>query len=124
MNNKVIIIGNDHSNTLGVIRAFGENRINPNIYIISDSKNISVAKSKYVKDVKVFRNEENAIEDLIKNYNDEKEKSFLIPTSDKAAAIIDSEYDKISKSFFTQSINICHISGSCVSENYSGNWNP
>lgn len=107
-NNKnvdVIIIGNDHSNTLGVIRTFGENKISPYVYVISDNFNVSISKSKYIKNIKIFNDEEIAIAEILKDFKDKHVKSFLIPTSDKAAVTIDRYYNKLSNYFFTQNIN-------------------
>ena len=45
----VIIVGDDHVNTLGTIRAFGENNIKPYLYVISTTKLVAIGKSKYLK---------------------------------------------------------------------------
>lgn len=112
MNNKIIIIGGDHSNTLGVIRALGENGIKSTVVIISDYKKAAVLRSKYINKSIVCKDEEQALLMLQDIYKDEKYKPILIPTSDKAAAIIDCNYERLSKLFIVQ--NICNKQGEII----------
>lgn len=105
MKNDVIIIGGDHSNTLGVIRMFGENQIQPYVYIIDDDNRATVIKSKYVKEAKIFYTEEETINYILDKFKNNKLKPILIPTTDKTSSEIDKRYDEISKYFITQSIN-------------------
>ena len=105
MQNEAIIIGNDHVNTLGVVRALGEHGIFPIVYIIDNSNFISISKSKYIKKVYVFSDEKEAIDDIKKRFSNTALKPVLIPTSDKAASAIDYDYDNISKICFTQNID-------------------
>lgn len=105
MENKVVIIGNDHINTLGVIRIFGENNIKPYVYLISNSKNNAVTKSKYVEKYWICKNEEAALNSIIKEFKNEKEKIALIPTSDSSCLCLDKNYDKLKDNFYTPNIN-------------------
>ena len=100
MNNKVAIIGNDHINTLGVIRSFGENNIKPYIFLISNKKNNAVIKSKYVEKYWIFQNEEEALSKIINYFNDEKNKVALIPTSDASSLCLDNNYFKLKEPCF------------------------
>ena len=105
MNNKVAIIGNDHINTLGVIRSFGENNIKPYIFLISNKKNNAVIKSKYVEKYWIFQNEEEALSKIINYFNDEKNKVALIPTSDASSLCLDNNYFKLKDKFYIPNIN-------------------
>lgn len=105
MNNKVAIIGNDHINTLGVIRTFGENNIKPYVFLISNKKNNAVIKSKYVEKYWVFQNEEDALIKIIKYFKNEKNKVALIPTSDLSSLCLDKNYYKLKNKFYTPNIN-------------------
>lgn len=105
-NYEVVVIGNDHTNTLGVLRMFGENGILSNLYLLSDDNNkISVSKCKYLKCIKIFDNERNLFDALINDFKKHKLKPILIPTSDGMAAMIDKKYDILSKKFITQNID-------------------
>ena len=105
MENEVIIIGNDHVNTLGTIRIFGENNIKPFVYVISDTHLVAVAKSKYIKKCTICRDEEMAILYVLRDFETVNNKPILIATSDKVAAIIDANYDRLKKHFIVQNIN-------------------
>lgn len=105
MNNKVAIIGNDHINTLGVIRTFGENNIKPYVFLISNKKNNAVIKSKYVEKYWIFQNEEEALTKIINYFNNEKNKVALIPTSDSSSLCLDKNYFKLKNKFYTPNIN-------------------
>lgn len=105
MNNKVAIIGNDHINTLGVIRTFGENNIKPYVFLISNKKNNAVIKSKYIEKYWVFKNEEDALTKIINYFNNEKNKVALIPTSDSSSLCLDRNYLKLKEKFYTPNIN-------------------
>ena len=86
MKKDVIVIGGNHHNTLGVIRSLGEKGIYPNIIITNESKYAYVAKSKYVKDYDIVKEDEDKIKEiLIKKYVKLENKATLIPTSDFAA---------------------------------------
>lgn len=112
MKNKVIIIGNDHVNTLGAIRTFGEQGVFPYVFIVSNTKNISVIKSKYVCKYWICTNEEIALLTIISAFKNEASKPVIIPTTDSAAYKIDEIYDIISKYFIVPNIN--NIQGNII----------
>ncbi len=91
--NKAIVIGGEHHNTLGVVRSLGEQGIE--VYLISISEGYSyVSKSKYLR--KSWITTENGIiKILVNEFNDEKYKPIIIPTSDTAVKIIDSNLDRL-----------------------------
>lgn len=107
MKNKVIIIGNDHVNTLGVIRTFGENGIYTYLIIVSSSNNISVNKSKYIKKTWRCNSEEEAMLTLLSEFGDEDYKPIIITTTDGVALVLDENYDKLKNKFIISSINDC-----------------
>lgn len=91
---KAIVIGNDHYNTLGVVRSLGEEGISVYLILISDSKSF-VAQSKYIS--KAYFVQQNVGElmkiiiSLTQNANDNY---FLIPTSDFAAKVLDDHFEQ------------------------------
>ena len=104
IDNKIIIIGCNHHNTLGVIRSLGENKIYP--YVIITGKNNSyIKKSKYIKKYWITdEDESNILNVLNDNFNNGKLKPFLIPTSDFAAQLIDSNIEKLKEKFIIPNI--------------------
>ena len=105
MKNKVIIIGNDHVNTLGVIRIFGENNIKPYLIVVSATKRVAIVKSKYVEKYWICKNEHDAILTLCSHFLNEKDKPVVIPTSDSIALLLDKNYERLNNKFIIQSIN-------------------
>lgn len=76
--NKVIVIGPNHYNTLGVIRSLGEEDVPVNLILVSRKENY-VSKSKYVDKVWLVNESENEIISVLINYfNNEKYKPIII----------------------------------------------
>lgn len=104
--NKVILIGGNHHNGLGLVRSFGVNGVRPYGIIINNStKRSFVSKSKYWEKVWEVKDDEAAIKLLYSFFSNEKIKPIIIPWSDSAAEYIDEHYNEISNKFITQSIN-------------------
>ncbi|MGI6423717.1 MAG: ATP-grasp domain-containing protein [Tepidanaerobacteraceae bacterium] len=102
--NKVIVIGTDHYNTLGVVRSLGEKGI-PIYLILIAQKEAFVNKSKYVTQRWLVDSSEKGILDiLIRNFNNEKYKPIIIPTSDFAVKIIDDNLDMLKAKYITPNI--------------------
>ena len=97
--NKVIVVGGDHHNTLGVVRSLGEKGIRPDVFIISKDGQSFVARSKYIHALHILRNDQNIVSDLFKYYGQEKEKPVVICCYDRAASIMDLHAEKL-KDFF------------------------
>lgn len=93
-----IVIGNDHYNTLGIIRGLGE--AGEKIYLIlTEDKKSFVIKSRYIFDFAVCCSEKEII-DMIKKIGNYEEKLFLFPTSDYAAIVIDRNLGKLNKRIY------------------------
>lgn len=106
MKNKVILIGTNHHNILGLVRSFGVNGIHPDGIIIGDDAARSfVRKSKYWAKTWVLSSEDELIQFMIENYENEEGKPVVIPCSDSAAAIIDLNYNLLMAKYILPSIN-------------------
>lgn len=93
MKNKVIVIGGNHYNTLGVIRSLGEEGIPVYLILISEKEGY-VSKSKYVTEIwKVSKSGRDIIDILVSNFENEEHKPIIIPTSDSIMETIDSNLD-------------------------------
>ena len=119
--NKVIVIGGEHYNALGVIRSLGELGINPYFVLIANDHISPCSSSKYIKET--FKIESESYTDVYKflmnNFNDEEEKPILIPTGDPVEKFLDSNYNELSKKYILP--NIDNRQGEilkCMDKNY------
>lgn len=104
--NKVIVIGSDHHNTLGVLRSLGERGIKSDLLIVTQSKMTFVNYSKYVEKSFIVRQVDEILTILLSQYRDETHKPVLICCSDTAMGIIDENRDELSRSFFLPGSNV------------------
>ncbi|MBQ6272847.1 MAG: hypothetical protein IJK63_01330 [Oscillospiraceae bacterium] len=102
--NKIIIIGADHRNTLSAIRAFGQKNCDIVLVIhghVLARKKVRVFNSKYVKQDQayVIENEPVDLLNVLWKYADPELKCVVFPASDFAGFVIDSNYTSLEKSF-------------------------
>ena len=98
--NKVILIGGDDHNILGLVRSFGINGIKPYGIIISEKKRgVFTSFSKYWEKNWVVSNEKEAFKLLLKNFCNEHYKPVVILTSDGMMKEIDLKREKLNKYF-------------------------
>lgn len=106
INNKVIVIGSNHVNTLGVIRSLGEEGIFPFVILHESSRYCYVKKSRYIKEFWITDDESeiiNILNELSIRYSDTK--NIIIPTSDLALKIIDENFNVLSQKFYIPNID-------------------
>lgn len=101
--NKVIIFGDDHHNTLGVVWSFAKVGIKPIVYIY-DSVSHMVKYSRYISHCFCVKKDD-IIQTLISSYSDEDFKPVLICTDDESISIIDRNYEKLKDFFLLSSVN-------------------
>ena len=97
--NKVIIIGGDHYNALGLARVFGVNGIKSYGILISLQKDSFCYASKYWEQTWFAHDETEALQILMKEFSGETEKPVLVPSSDGAAIAIDERGPELGKYF-------------------------
>lgn len=119
--NKVIVIGGEHYNALGVIRSLGEQGIEPYFILIANDYISPCSSSKYIKETFKIKSEQysDVYDFLMNNFNNEEEKPILIPTGDPVEKFLDSNYDMLSKKYILP--NIDNIQGKvleCMDKNY------
>lgn len=104
--NTVIIVGQDHYNTLGLVRSLGENGIKPIVVIIAcDAKTSFVLKSKYVKAGFIFEDASTKVIDfIVNNWYNKDYPSVVIGSSDTACTLIDANLSKL-KGFICANCN-------------------
>lgn len=99
--NRIILVGEDHHNLLGLVRDFGVNGISPcGIIVGKEGYKGFVQKSKYWAKTWYVDSAEEAIELLKKFFCDKKEPAVLIASSDDVAAAFDVHYDELKDNFF------------------------
>lgn len=90
LKNKVILIGGNHHNGLGLARSFGVNGIKPYGIIVGEgAEHGFVRKSKYWAKTWVIKSDDEIVEFLLNAFQNEKEKPVVIPYSDGAAEEIE-----------------------------------
>lgn len=103
--NKVIIIGGDHHNGLGLARIFGSNGKRVTAIVISKKKYSWIATSKYIENHKIFKSEKEAFDHILSTYVNNPLKPLLIPYSDAAALELDCRLNEFKEKFIVPSIN-------------------
>ena len=87
---KAIVIGNNHDNTLNVIRALGQAGYDPVVLLVSPDDKNYILKSRYVNTFYIVSNEVEAKEFLLS-----KSELWGLPaitTYDKVASVLDEEF--------------------------------
>lgn len=105
--NKVVIIGGDHYNALGIVRCFGINGIKPYGILTTTDKNKKknfCYLSKYWEKYWLALSDEEALIILKQQFASEKEKPVLVPSSDGMALLIDLHLNELSEHFICPSI--------------------
>ena len=103
----VIIVGSDHQNTLGVIRAIGKEGYLVNLIIYSNGKKRCKCKASHFvngKYINCIEDEELIVKNILKLANESNYKIPVIPTSDYAAMCIDVNYSRLSEKCILPSI--------------------
>lgn len=98
LNHKFIILGSDHSNTLGQIRCLGEKGIRP-IVIITEKNPFIINKSKYLGELHVVDNIHEGPRYVLEHYSNEKYPPFIYTDRDDIMCVIDDYYDELKGKF-------------------------
>lgn len=122
MKPKIIVLGDNHHNTLGVIRSLGEKGLNAEL-IIKRTSDYFITVSKYLSSVYEISSES----DLLKCLNNIAEKesipSVLICCSDWFISVVDKNYDKLKPHFSSFNAikpnEINRIMSKAVQQNYA-----
>lgn len=97
--NKVIVIGGDHHNTLGVIRGLGERGLKSELILVTSGTMTFVDASVYVTRTFKTENDDELINLLLEEYCNEKEKPVVICCSDTSSGVIDENRDTLEPYF-------------------------
>lgn len=103
--NKVILIGGNHHNILGLVRSFGVKGIQPyGIIVGKDAEKSFARKSKYWTKTWTVEKDEELVDFLIAHFSRDEKKPVIICASDLSAEVIDLHYDMLKEYFLLPSI--------------------
>lgn len=94
----VIVIGEEHYNPLGMIRALGQCGIQP-IFIAIKGKSTVASKSKYILRSHFVTSAEEACHILLEKYGNEKNRSFVLTSDDDIQSLLDQRYEELKDKF-------------------------
>ena len=97
--NEIIIIGGNHHNTLGVIRALGRKGLRSTLVLVSSEIKPFVSYSKYIKRTIQIPGNEMIPDTLINQFRYEGEKPVIICCSDGSIGSIDENREKLKQYF-------------------------
>ena len=90
MNNKVLVIGADHHNTLGIVESLGEKGIKSYVLIVADIKSSFVLKSKYVIKGWICPSPSCVVDEMLKHFSDSINKTIVYSSYDNVSSVLDS----------------------------------
>lgn len=90
---KVIVFAQEHYNPLNMIRAFGEQGINP-IYFSVKRRYEVATHSKYISELHRVDTVENGYKLLMEKYGNESKKPYVVFSDDKCVGYFDERYDE------------------------------
>ena len=96
--NKVIVLGNDHTNTLGIIQAL-RNWGGVKIAFLFGQKTGIVKSSKYTGAIHVGSSPQDCIDKMITLYSDSKEIIPVIASCDSAALVLEENTERLRNTF-------------------------
>lgn len=97
---KIVIIGGDHHNTLGVIESLGWKNVKSDVIVISSKKWAYVLKSKFVRKGWICNEANEIVSCLLSNCKDINGKIPIIATNDNAASILDDNFELLGDYFY------------------------
>ena len=99
MNNKILVVGTDHHNTLGLIESLGQKGIRPYVMLLVSTKADWVLKSRYVEKGWVCVQQAELINNMLQHFTDKKNKTIVLAASDTIAVILDRNFDVLKDCF-------------------------
>lgn len=99
MENKCIVFGHEHQNSLGQVRTLGERGIRVIAVILKDNSKIT-SSSKYVSEKYFVNSVEQGYDLIIKKWSHEPQKPFIFTSDDIITSYLDQRYDEIKDKFY------------------------
>lgn len=96
---EVIVIGGNHHNTLGVLRALGRRSLMPHLLLTAKVENPYVAKCRYHQSLKVISNHDEILPALMAFAGKYEQKPIVIACHDVASSLLDKNQDELQRYF-------------------------
>jgi hypothetical protein len=87
--NKIVVIGGNHHNGLGIIRSLGEYGCRVSLIVVGEGKSF-VTKSRYLEKRWIVNNETKVLSILLNEFNDKENKTIILPAGDSGVSSSDS----------------------------------
>lgn len=100
--NKIIVIGGNHPNTLGLIRSIGEKGL-PVYLMLEPCSTLDYCNlrfSKYITKMYLLKSEEEVLTILHTDFKNEEERPIILCGSDASVSLLDSHYDELKDCFY------------------------
>ncbi|MCB2339588.1 ATP-grasp domain-containing protein [Clostridium estertheticum] len=106
IDNKIIVIGGEQHNGIGIARSLGAKGVKPYGIITSSGEKRFTAKSKFWESTWLVLDDENGIMTVLREeFNSEEQKPIIIPYSDLAEEVIDKNLNELKQKFIVPSSN-------------------
>jgi len=102
---EVIVIGGNHHNTLGVIRALGYKGINTLLILVTDDTNPFVSYSKYISRSVFLKSKHDIVPFLLEYANKIDCKAIIYSCADFVTSELDNSYDLLHEHFYLPTAN-------------------
>ena len=96
---KIILIGADHHNMLGVIESLGQKGIRPYVVVRNHVNDQYVLRSKYVKRGWLCLSDDEMYKVLTNNFNCEESKPIIYSCDDTVTCFLDANYENLKDLF-------------------------
>jgi len=100
-----IIIGGNHHNTLGVIRALGYKGIQSLVLLVTDENDPFVSFSKYILKCVLLKSKQEIVPYLLNYAKDKNNKIVIISCADYVTSELDNAFDALKDSYFLPTSN-------------------
>lgn len=105
MNEMPIIIGGNHHNTLGVIRALGYKGIHSHVLLITDEEKPYVAYSRYIGKCVILRDKQEIVPFLKEYAKSIQNKEVIFSCADFVTSELDASYNQLKEYFYLPTAN-------------------
>lgn len=98
--NKVIVIGGNHHNTLGVIRSLGYYGLRPYLIVITDHKKPYICKSRFIDNYEILTSTKDLLRCLLRLKDDFIGKAVVLSCADFVTAELDSNKELLQDNYY------------------------
>ena len=100
MSQKPIIIGGNHHNTLGVIRALGYKGIHSVVLVVSDENDPYIAHSRYISQCVFLKSKSEIVPYLLEYARESNEKIVIFSCADFVTSELDKYFDVLTPYYY------------------------